>query len=99
MLCLCKDTEFPEFLVKVFHISSNSCLDCTEVMVVKFLSFRSFCTEKCSACINKILSLIVSVLINKEVFLLRTYCCCNSCNIFFAEKMKNLYSLCIYSLH
>ena len=99
MLCLCKDTEIPEFLVKVFHISSNSCLDCTDVMVVKFLSFRSVRTEKCSACINKILSLVVSVLINKEVILLQTYSSCNSCNIFLAEKMKNLYGSCINSLH
>ena len=99
MLCLSKNTEFPKLIVKVSHESCNSCLDCTEVMVVKLLSLWCFCTEKCSACINKVFSLIVNIFIYKEVLLLRANCCCNSCNISLAEKIKNLTSLGADSLH
>ena len=99
VLCLSKNTEFPKLIIKVCHESGNSCLDCAEVMVVKFLSFRSFCTKECSACVDKVFSLVINIFIYKEVFLLRTYCCCNSRNICFAEKIKNFASLCADSLH
>ena len=79
MLCLGEDTQLPELLIKILHIFGNSCLDVAEIMIFKFLTLRSFSTEKGSACKHKILTLIVKLLINKEVFLFRTYCCYNSC--------------------
>ena len=82
MLCLGKDAKLPKLLVKVCHIFGDSRLYNTEIVIVHFLTLRRFCTEKGSAGKFQILALLVHFLINKEVFLLRTYCCCNSCNIF-----------------
>lgn len=90
VLCLSKNTEFPKLIIKVSHESCNSCLDCAEVMVVKFLSFRSFCTKECSACVDKVFSLVINIFIYKEVFLLRTYCCCNSRNICLPRRLRTL---------
>ena len=79
MLCFSVDTKSPELLVKIFHVSLNSCLDSTEIVIFKFLTLWSRCAVKRSACKDKILSLCIHLSVYKEVFLLRTNVCCNSC--------------------
>ena len=73
VLCLCENTEFPQLLVKVFHVCRNSRLDCAEVMVVHFLTFGRHCAEQCSSAEEKVFSLVKVFLVYKEVFLFGTY--------------------------
>ena len=70
MLCLGEDTQFPQFVIQIGHICLNTWLDDAEIMVVKLLPLWRLCSEKSSACIDKVLALIVKLLGNKEVLLL-----------------------------
>ena len=72
MLCLGKDSELPEFLVKIVHELLYLGLDNTEVMVVHLLSLGRLGTEKCSSGVLDIRTLVVHFLCDKEVLLLRT---------------------------
>ena len=99
MLCFSKNAKLPKLFIKFLHISGNSWLNYAEVMVFKLLTLRRSCTEKCSSAVDKVFTLLIHFLINKEVFLLRTNCCNNSLSLCVAEKSKNSKSLCIDSLH
>ena len=57
VLSLSADAESPELLVKIFHISVYAGLDSAEVVVFKLLTLRCGCTEKRSACKDKVFSL------------------------------------------
>ena len=74
VLCLCRNTELPEFLVEFVHVSRNSFLDVTEVVVFKFLTLWRLCTEKCSACDNEVFTFVIKGLVYEEVFLFSTCC-------------------------
>ena len=71
MLGLCQDTQFPEFLIQIFHKSGNSRFDHTEVMIIQFLSLRRHCTKQGSSGIYQVRSLIKQFLVDQEVFLFR----------------------------
>ena len=71
VLCLCKDTELPEFTVEVCHIFSDSRLDRTEIVIVHFLSLWRHSTEKSSACHDEVFTLFPHLTVYEEIFLLR----------------------------
>ena len=73
MLCLSKDTELPEFLVKIVHELLNLGLDNTKVMVIHLLALRSLSAEECSACVLDVRTLVIHFLCDEEVLLLRSY--------------------------
>ena len=73
-------------LVEVLHIVAYSLLDNAEVVIFKLLTLYRCRTEKCSACEDKVFSLIVCLLVNKEVFLLGTDCSNNALCCGVAEK-------------
>jgi len=99
MLCFSKNAKLPKLFIKLLHISRNSWLNYAEVMVLKLLTLRRSCTEKCPSAVDKVFTLLIHFLINEEVFLLRANCCNNSLSLCVAEKFKNSKSLCIDSLH
>ena len=91
--------ELPKLLVKLLHELRNARLQLSEVVVIKLLSLGSLCSEKCSACIDKVFSLIVEFFGNKEIFLFGTYCCLNRCYIFVSEKLKDSHCFLINIFH
>ena len=52
MLCLSCYAKLPEFNVDVLHISADSFLDRTEVVVLKLLTLRSRCAEESTSGID-----------------------------------------------
>ena len=39
MLCFCRNTQFPQFFINIFHKCSDTWTDASEIMVIHFLSF------------------------------------------------------------
>ena len=99
MLCSSKDSELPEFFVQVLHESLYAGLDNAEVMIFHLLALRRKCSEKCSACVNEILSLIVHLLVDEEVFLLRSDCCSDGSNVVLSEDLHDTQSLLVDGFH
>ena len=98
MLSLGVDAKLPELFIKVGHVLMNSVLDVAEVVVFKLLTLRCLSAEKGSSGVDKVLTLIVKLLVNEEIFLLGTYSSGNSCSIG-TEELQNSYSLLGNNLH
>ena len=73
VLCLCRNSDFPQLLVDILHKRRNSLTDCSEIVIVKLLTFRRHSSEQCTSCIDQVFSLLKLLSIYKEVFLLRSY--------------------------
>ena len=86
---LCKDSQFPELLIKIRHIFRNLRLYHTKVVIAHFLTLGGLGTEKCTSSKDKIFSLIEHFFRNKEILLLRSYRCLNAFDLVVAEEMKN----------
>ena len=99
MFCFCKNAEFPEFIIKLFHICCNSGLNYSEIMVIHFLTLGRLCSEKSSSCKTKIPSLFIHFLINKEIFLLGSYRSAYTFYSVIAEKAENAECLLIECFH
>ena len=99
VLGLCEDSKLPELFIKILHEALYTWLDLSEIVIIELLSLWRLVSEKGTTCIEKVRSLSVYVLIDKEVLLLRTNCCNNSLALSIAEKPKNSYSLLVKSLH
>ncbi len=99
MLCLCKDSQFPQFLVEISHIFGNFLLDRTEIMIFKFLTLRRHCSEKSTSAHDKVFSLRVKFSGNEEIFLFRAYGSLDDLNFVVSEKFQNAESLLIDSVH
>ena len=93
MFRFCRNTEFPELFVQIMHVSCNTWLQSSEIVIFHFLSFRSRSTDQCTSAEDQVLSLIVEVFVYKEIFLLRTYGCVDVFDFCIAKKTKNLNSL------
>ena len=93
MFCLCRNTEFPELFVQIMHVSCNTWLQSSEIMIFHFLSFRSRSTDQCTSAEDQVLSLIIKIFVYKEIFLFRTYGCVDVFDFCIAKKTKNLNSL------
>ena len=72
VLCLGCDAEFPESLIEIIHERSHAGLDGTEIVVIKFLSLRCFCSEKSPSGIFDVHALLIQFFRDEEVFLLCT---------------------------
>ncbi len=99
MLCLGRNSQFPQFPVQLMHICRNPCAEISEIVIVHLLTFRCRCSEKSSSGKDQILSLLVILKIDKEVFLLRPDCCKHICNFRFAKKVKHLHRFTAYGIH
>ena len=42
---LCKDPQFPQFLVQIMHKGGDPVFERTKIVIVKFLPFRRLCAE------------------------------------------------------
>ena len=73
VLCFCRYTNFPEFDVNISHERCNSLTDCSEIMIIQFLSFWRHSSKQCTSCVDQIFSLHKFFCINQEVFLLWSY--------------------------
>ena len=93
MFRFCRNTEFPELFVQIMHVSCNTWLQSSEIVIFHFLSFRSRSTDQCTSAEDQVLSLIVEVFVYKKIFLLRTYGCVDVFDFCIAKKTKNLNSL------
>ena len=73
MLCLCRNSKHPKFMIYIIHIGSYSLSDRTEVVILKLLSLWRHCSKQCSSCINQILSLQILFPVYNKILLLRTH--------------------------
>ena len=64
--------DLPQRLVQVSHISCNTGLQICEVLVIQLLTLRRHCTEQGTAGHDQVFTLVVHLLVDEEVFLLRT---------------------------
>ena len=78
VFCFGENAELPQLFVEVTHIFGNSRLYGSEIMILKLLTFGRSGAEKSSAGENKILSLVIELLLYKEIFLFGAYRCDNS---------------------
>ena len=99
MFRLRENTELPEFIVQVFHISGNSRFNNTEIVIVHFLSLWRFCSEQCPSGKMQIPALFCHRLIYQEVFLFRTYGCTHTFYRIISKKMEDTERLLIQSFH
>ena len=70
MLGLCKHAQLPQLFVQVCHVFSNSGLYRAEVVILHLLPLGGGGAEKGAPCHDKILTPVVQLLGDKEVFLL-----------------------------
>ena len=98
VLGLCAYAQLPQLHVKILHVLVYPVLDIAVVVVIKLLSSGRLCTEKGAPCVDEILSLVIELLVYKEVFLLGTYGGGNSCGIR-AEELQYPECLFGYYLH
>ena len=99
MLCLCQDAKLPQLLVQLVHVCLDARLDRSEVMVVQFLAFRRLCPEKCSPRIDKVSSLFKHLLVNQEIFLLRSDGGCHMLDVLVAEQLQHSQCLPVDRVH
>ena len=99
MLGLGKHADLPKLVVQLLHKCGDSRLDSAEVMVVKLLTLGRSCAEKGSAGIYKVFSLIVELLVNKEVFLLGADGGLDRGDILVAEELQHSHRLTVDGFH
>ncbi len=99
MLGLGKNAKLPKLFVEVCHVFGDSRLDNAEIVIIHFLTLRRLCSEKSSARKFQILALLVHLLINKEIFLLRSDRGANTLYIVIAKELEDSHCLLVKSLH
>ena len=72
MLCLGRNSKFPEFLVDIFHKATDPLADNAKVMVIQLLSFRRHCSEQRSSGKDQVFSLQIFLMIYNEILLFHT---------------------------
>ena len=82
------DTELPELLIEVSHISGNSRLEVGEVLVIEVLTLGGLCAEESSSGEDEVFTLVELFLIYEEVFLLGSDSRSNAGNVLVAEELE-----------
>ena len=72
VLCLRAHSDFPEFLIDILHKGRDPLTDRSEIVIIQLLSLRRHRSEKCTPCIDQILSLKEFLCVHKEILLLRS---------------------------
>ena len=73
--------------------------DSSIVMVIKFLTFRRFCSEQCSSAQLKIRALFIILFLYEEVFLFWADISDYPRNIFISEQFQNPHRLTVERFH
>ena len=92
MLGLCRDTQLPELVIKLFHEVVDGWTNGTKVVLVKLLTFAWFATKEGTTTKNKVRALLKVFLFDKEVLLLRSNVCDNARRLL-SKKCKNALGL------
>ena len=99
MFCFGRNSKFPEFFIKIMHISRYTRLQSSEIMIFHFLAFWSRSTDQCTSTEDQVFSLIIKIFVYQKVFLFRTYGCVDMFDFGISEKTKNLHCFFIQSIH
>ena len=99
MFCFCRNTKFPELFVKIMHVSGNTWLQGSEVMIFHFLSFWCGSSQKCTSAEDQVFSLLIEIFVNQEVFLLRSYRCVDMTDLFVSKDVKDTNCFFIQNIH
>jgi len=99
MFCFCWNAKLPKFFVKIMHVSSNARLQGSEVMIFHFLSFWCRSAQKSTAAEDQVFSLFVKILVNQEIFLLRSYGCVDVTDLFVSKDVKNTNRFFVQNIH
>ena len=95
----CWNAKLPKFFVKIMHVSSNARLQGSEVMIFHFLSFWCRSAQKSTAAEDQVFSLFVKILVNQEIFLLRSYGCVDVTDLFVSKDVKNTNRFFVQNIH
>ena len=68
-----EDAQLPKLLVQLLHIGGDPGLDGAEIVVLQLLALGRLGAKEGPAREDQILPLIIHILVNQEIFLLRTY--------------------------
>ena len=66
------NAELPKALLHLCHKVKNPRADCAEIVIVKLLMLGRCCAKDSSPCLEKVGTLQIKLLIDKEIFLLRS---------------------------
>ena len=78
MLCLCRDAQLPELVIKLFHEVVDGWTNSAKVVLIKLLTLTWLTTKEGTAAKDKVRTLLKVFLFDKEVLLLRTNVCDNA---------------------
>ena len=78
MLGLCRDTQLPELVIKLFHEVVDGWTNGAKVVLVKLLALAWLTTKEGTTTQNKVRALLKVFLFDKEVLLLRSNVCDNA---------------------
>ena len=95
----CRNTELPELFIQFFHESGNSRTESAEIVVIHFLTLRSWCAKQSSSAELQIVSLIKQLFINQEILLFRTNGGDNAGHIFISEEFQDTQRLAVDGFH
>ena len=90
MLCLCRDTQLPELVIKLFHEVVDGWTNGAKVVLVKLLALAWLTTKEGTTTQNKVRALLKVFLFDKEVLLLRTNVCDNARRLLSKERKNAL---------
>ena len=89
MTRLRRDADSPELSVKVAHVAADTASDLAEVVIFKLLSLRGRRTEQCAAGQDQVLSLLIHVAFDEEVFLFRSDSRRDLADVILAEELQD----------
>ena len=92
MLCLCRDAQLPELVIKLFHEVVDGWTNSTKVVLVKLLTLAWLATKEGAATQDKVRALLKVFLFDKEVFLLWANVCDNARRLLTKESK---YAFCL----
>ena len=99
MLCLGRNTQFPQFLIYVLHVCRYFLPDGSQIMVIHLLALRRHSAEKRASRKGQVLSLHKILITHQKIFLLRSHGGGNFLGRCITEKADQAQCLFINSLH
>ena len=99
VLGLGQDAQIPKRFVQILHVSGNTGLDGTVVVVVQFLTAGGLGAEQGAAGGTQVFALVVQLLVHQEVLLLGTNLSDDALALVVAEETQQTQSLTTHFVH
>ena len=90
MLGLCRNSQLPEFVIKLFHEVVDGWTNGAKVVLVKLLTLAWLAAKEGTTTKDKVRTLLKVFLFDEEVLLLRTNVCDNARRLLAKERKNTL---------